>query len=655
MKYFKVCFVTGFLTLVLTNAFSAEKLTKHTPWFMEKFEKSTRIQTPQDSSFMGKGNNTFFQSGDTLGVIMGTVTDIYSNPIKNIQLVLYDTTCHSYGYSSNWATNSLGQYVVSGTSWGYNTHKLRAGNANTQGYINEWYNNKYYGKDANVLTLYPLDTLKNIDFILEIGGCISGYVTGTKGAINGISIAVYDITTGDQMSSCYTDSTGHYIAMGLPTADYKVTANGKGYIAEWYDNATNGENAVPVSVTMPDTTKNINFELQLGGCISGYVTISKRPLQHIYVNVYNATTKDQISGSYTDSTGYYIITTLPTGSYKVKTRNDSGYVDLYWNNKPDWNSADLVNLTMPDTAKNINFSLYVGGKIKGKVYGTKGPIKNIDVDAFNTNSGESVKWGMTDSTGSYRINSLPTGYYKIWAAPGMSGVEDTLHAIEWYNDKNNWWSADSIYVAAPDSVLNIDFTLEQGGFISGTVYGSPKSQIAGAVAIAWGYINDFYGWFPLVGDETDANGKYLLKTLRTGNYKIMAFAEGYGILWYNQKPDSNSANLVSVATSDTTSGIDFNLTGVEETKTNKLPLFLQVTQNPFIKSTIISYSLHIRTKVSLSIYDLSGRMIKTLVNEEKEAGGYTLSLNAKDLLSGIYFVKLTAGEYKETKKLILMK
>ncbi len=96
--------------------------------------------------------------------------------------------------------------------------------------------------------------------------------------------------------------------------------------------------------------------------------------------------------------------------------------------------------------------------------------------------------------------------------------------------------------------------------------------------------------------------------------------------------------------------------GVEETSDSiKVFSLSQNYPNPFIKSTIIKYQLPIKSKVSLKIYDVAGRMVKTLVNKEKKAGCYNVKLDAEGLSSGIYFIKLVAGDYKETKKLILMR
>ncbi len=77
--------------------------------------------------------------------------------------------------------------------------------------------------------------------------------------------------------------------------------------------------------------------------------------------------------------------------------------------------------------------------------------------------------------------------------------------------------------------------------------------------------------------------------------------------------------------------------------------------NPFNPSTKIKYSIPQAEFVALKIFDVLGNEITTLVNEEKSAGNYEVNLNAANLSSGIYFYKLQAGSFVETKKMILMK
>ncbi len=77
--------------------------------------------------------------------------------------------------------------------------------------------------------------------------------------------------------------------------------------------------------------------------------------------------------------------------------------------------------------------------------------------------------------------------------------------------------------------------------------------------------------------------------------------------------------------------------------------------NPFVKSTTIQYQLPMKSKVSLKIYDVAGRCVKTLIDEEKGIGYYKVKWDGEGLSTGIYFAKFEAGDYKSTKKLILIR
>lgn len=77
--------------------------------------------------------------------------------------------------------------------------------------------------------------------------------------------------------------------------------------------------------------------------------------------------------------------------------------------------------------------------------------------------------------------------------------------------------------------------------------------------------------------------------------------------------------------------------------------------NPFNPTTTIQYSVPQRSNVALKVYDVLGNEIAVLVNEEKERGVYSVNFDATQLASGIYFYRLKAGSFVETKKMILLR
>lgn len=77
--------------------------------------------------------------------------------------------------------------------------------------------------------------------------------------------------------------------------------------------------------------------------------------------------------------------------------------------------------------------------------------------------------------------------------------------------------------------------------------------------------------------------------------------------------------------------------------------------NPFNPSTTIKYQIPKNAHVVIKLYDVVGRELRTLVNQEQRAGYYKYTLDASRLPSGVYFYGLQAGSYSETKKLLLLK
>ncbi|MCH7826675.1 MAG: T9SS type A sorting domain-containing protein [Bacteroidetes bacterium] len=185
-------------------------------------------------------------------------------------------------------------------------------------------------------------------------------------------------------------------------------------------------------------------------------------------------------------------------------------------------------------------------------------------------------------------------------------------------------------------------------------YTPPQNMPLG---IIWAVIVDNYNQKWVAADS----GIYKL----SGNiwteykYRDLGLIRGYpGSRAYDIAIDKN--NNVWFATN--WGMVQFNpngiVTDVEDENVVNIPKEFKLSQNypnPFNPKTSIKYQLSALSFVSLKVFDVLGREVAILVNEEKPAGTHTINFNAKGLSSGVYFYRLKAGSFVQTKKLILMK
>ncbi len=142
------------------------------------------------------------------------------------------------------------------------------------------------------------------------------------------------------------------------------------------------------------------------------------------------------------------------------------------------------------------------------------------------------------------------------------------------------------------------------------------------------------------GTEWDNGGRVLYTYNINNDLTEEIIQEWDGSYWLNVEKYTYSyiiTELENVEEQD----IDYNIS-------NNYP-------NPFNPSTKIRYTIPERSKVILKVYDLQGKEISILVDEEKPKGSYEFEFDASSLPSGIYFYRLQAGSFIETKKMVLLK
>ena len=144
---------------------------------------------------------------------------------------------------------------------------------------------------------------------------------------------------------------------------------------------------------------------------------------------------------------------------------------------------------------------------------------------------------------------------------------------------------------------------------------------------------------------------YIISNLPAGNYDLFANRMGYHSGARTVTLGSGNYDTANFYL-DTTGLIGIHKIGTDIPKQFTL---MQNYPNPFNPVTTIEYRLPASNFVKLYVYDILGRIVKSLVNEKQEAGYYRVGFDGSNLASGIYFYRIQAGSYFETRKMLLIK
>lgn len=298
------------------------------------------------------------------------------------------------------------------------------------------------------------------------------------------------------------------------------------------------------------------------------------------------------------------------------------------------NISIVLDAGVATTYTGNNFVLTAAAaEINGTVKDDDGNLL-INTNVFlNSSNGNFNRYVRTDYTGTYRIGflagELPAS--NIWLGTGDSedtGIVSAVYRLPLINAGN---------IITKDLVI-----YRTNSTITGTVTldGSPPNMEIEMYAIVTdsGYVQTY----------TDLNGNY---TLNVSN-KLFNYNVSPGYL-----PPIYFSYSINAHPGQTNVNFNFTLTDIESSQ-SLIPKDYSLEQNypnPFNPSTIISYQLPVSRQVSLKVYTLIGNEISTLVNEYQAAGRYDIEFNASSLPSGVYFYRLQAGNFVETKKMLLLK
>jgi hypothetical protein len=322
-------------------------------------------------------------------------------------------------------------------------------------------------------------------------GRISGKVTdaNTTLPIEGIEVCAYEAGSefGEFPSERCSTTTkeGEYTITSLPSGSYKVEflappEGGLNYITQYYNGASSLETATAVAVSAGATTVGINAQMKIGGKLSGKVTDASTHIALKGIFVCAIVPSREIGDCVmTDTSGEYTISGLAGGKYKVlfgPGGSTGGYITQYYNGASSLETATTVTVTVEQTTSEINAQMQVGGKISGTVTNaaTGSPLKGVFVCAL-VSSTEPAGCELTNSSGQYTIEGLPSGQYRVGFDAGKN------FQVQYYNNKSSYLEAQPVSVLAPNAITSINAALLPTG--TAVPANSVAPQITGTAAV----------------------------------------------------------------------------------------------------------------------------------------------------------------------------
>ncbi len=538
--------------------------------------------------------------------------------------------------------------------------------------------------DSNIANLY-INTIEFNDSII-FAGCNSGLYISKNNGISWVKKLLYGI------SSIILKGDSLYVSVG--NSIYTSTNNG--------DTWTEINNGIPMYSNQSHNFKSLVLKgntLILGSNIAGIFISSD--------NGYNWVQKN-------NGLSNINITSIAISGNKIFAGTIDGGIFLSSDDGNSWSEVNTgINNSIVNNITKIDTTLFLSNR-NGYYFDSLGFQKFKGSLFLSTNNGDN--WIVTDlkyeankfaKTGNTIFAATTDGVYKSinnglnWNLIGFANKNildliakgDTIIISTWYNgiyiSLNNGisWFQNNQFASVPSLALYND-TIYAGTYNNGVIMST----------------NFGNSWTQLITNISLYNDVQFISLVKSGN-KIFAASPEDGIIisldnGNNWHFSNNSAmeivlanNLIFAATWNgvyysSDFGINWTSLGLSNYIINSLttdsiflyvgsrgsgvwkrPLSdfvgikeitnpvtnLKVFPNPFSNTTTFTYTLKENQKVNLSVYDITGRIVNQLVNENQMQGEHTLSFNAAGLQAGVYYYRLEAGDEVSTGKLILSK
>ena len=491
------------------------------------------------------------------GSISGLVTSESGDPIADlwVDACIYDAEWVCWGDM----TQEDGSYSIRGIP----AEQYRVGIFPQDFWMEEFFDDQPRWDWADPVTAIAGQDTSEVDFTLEMGGSISGLVTSESGdpiADLWVDACEYGVMEDPYCVSGETNDEGEYTIAGLPGGDYIVSIWDQGWVSQFYDVEVPYGDPDRVSVTPGVDHGGVVFALTQAGSISGRV-VNELNEEESIPGIWVDTCEEAVfsedmwgqdpfcSGDDTDDEGYYTIPGLIPGNYRVRIW-DPIWGGEFYNDVSTFDDALLVPVVGGLETHGINFALVEPGSISGQVYEQGGgPLGGIDLMACLFD--DSLCMGtLTAGDGNYTITGLPAGDYFVTVHQQGDWMK------EFFNEVPFRYLATSVTVMSGADTPFIDFFLERGGSIAGTVFEESGGPIGGLDVVAVNFETDELRG----GAPSEPDGSYLIQGLPAGTYRVFVYQQGYWAEeFYEETPFWDEATQVEVVAGAVAPDIHFTL------------------------------------------------------------------------------------------------
>jgi hypothetical protein len=491
--------------------------------------------------------------------ISGTLTDAESGlPVSEFM-----ACAESSSTRFCFAASESGEYTVSGLPADEYLVEFRPQGETAsleRNYVARYWQGTSRREDATLVQLGEEDERTGIDGEVEVGGEVAGTVVaaGDAGPIEGASVCAQEVDPAGEPLCGYTDEQGEYAIHGLApgiayTLSFEESWGEVEYAPRYYDEKSRFDEAETIELGGGESL-TANAVMTPAGAIEGTLTGEGEPLFFGEICAYTLD-HQRVDCESSDETGEYELWSLAEGSYIIKFAY-GGYSTRYSGGATDFAEATPVMVHGGETLT-LDQDLTALSGITGTVVDaeTGQPIDGAQACATPiSGSGGSDCWEVQE--GRYRIESLEPGTYEVQ-------VSDNGYLTQYYDGVVN--PAEETPVIVGESMVSgIDFELARAGSIEGHVTLASSGTSLGSVNVcALGQSGT------AVGCElsNSSSGKYTIRELPPGEYKVRFTKSSYGTQYYNGKATITEADPVTVTGGQTTEGIDAAMVAVPKNTT----------------------------------------------------------------------------------------